>query len=145
MKVYIGNDHTAVEMKKFLKAHLEKNNIEVIDLGNTDGKSSNYAEYGIALGKAVAKDKGSLGIAICGSGIGISIGANKVHGVRAALVYEIQSAHLARQHNDANVIALGARFIANEKAAEIVDEFLNTKFEGGRHEDRIKVLNEYNG
>lgn len=145
MKIYIGNDHTAVEMKNVLKAHLEKNNYEVIDLGNTDGKSSNYAEYGIAVGTAVAKDKTSFGIVICGTGIGISIGANKVKGARAALVYEVQAAHLAREHNNANIVALGARFIANQKATEIVDEFLSTKFEGGRHEDRIKVLNEYNG
>ncbi|WP_338983599.1 ribose 5-phosphate isomerase B [Spiroplasma endosymbiont of Othius punctulatus] len=145
MKIYIGNDHTAIEMKKILKAHLENNKFEVIDLGNNDGKSSNYAEYGIEVGRAVTKDKGSLGIVICGSGIGISIAANKVNGARAALVYETQAAHLARQHNNANIVALGARFIANEKAIEIVDEFLNTSFEGGRHEERVKTLDNANG
>lgn len=145
MKIYIGNDHTAVDMKKAIVEHLENNKIEVIDLGNGDCKSSNYANYGIAVGEAVTKDKDSLGIVICGSGIGISIAANKVKGARAALVYEIQTAHLARQHNDANIIALGARFIANEKAIEIVDEFLKVPFEGGRHGDRVKTLDEYNG
>ncbi|ATG97657.1 ribose 5-phosphate isomerase B [Mesoplasma lactucae] len=144
-KIYISNDHTAVEMKKAIVNHLVDKGYEVIDMGNEDGKSCSYSEEGIALGEAVAKDKDSLGIVICGTGIGISIAANKVKGIRAGLVYELETAQLIRQHNNCNVLATGARLIAVDKAIKLVDAFLETPFEGGRHTERVNTIDEYNG
>ncbi|ATZ19057.1 ribose-5-phosphate isomerase B [Williamsoniiplasma somnilux] len=142
-KIYIANDHTAVEMKQVIINFLKEKGYKIIDLGTDEGNACSYSEKGIELGEAVAKDEGSLGIALCGTGIGISIAANKVKGIRAALIYEIQTAELARQHNNANILATGARLIANDKATKLVDAFLKTSFEGGRHEERIKKINEY--
>ncbi|MDQ0567987.1 ribose 5-phosphate isomerase B [Mycoplasma yeatsii] len=142
-KIYIGNDHTAVEMKNAIKKHLTEKGYEVVDLGNSDGQSCNYASIGYDVAKHVVEDKNSKGIVLCGSGIGISIAANKVQGARAALVYETQAAKLSRLHNDANILATGARFIAVEKSLELVDTFLNTEFEAGRHTERVCTLNEF--
>ncbi|PPE04881.1 ribose-5-phosphate isomerase B [Entomoplasma ellychniae] len=142
--IYISNDHTAVEMKLAIKKHLESQGYKVKDLGNNDGQSCNYADNGVKLAQAVVKDANSYGIALCGTGIGISIAANKVKGARAGLVYEVQTAELIRLHNDANILATGARLIAIDKAILIVDTFLNSKFEGGRHQERVDILNEKN-
>ncbi|AUF83869.1 RpiB/LacA/LacB family sugar-phosphate isomerase [Mesoplasma syrphidae] len=142
-KIYITNDHTAIEMKQAIVKHLQELKYEVIDMGNNDGLSCSYSLNGINLGKAVVEDKGSRGIALCGTGIGISIAANKVQGIRAGLVYETQTAELIRQHNDCNVIATGARLIAVDKAIKLVDVFLKTEFEGGRHAERVGTINEY--
>ncbi|ATZ16836.1 ribose-5-phosphate isomerase B [Williamsoniiplasma luminosum] len=141
--IYITNDHTGVEMKNALVKHLREQNYHVVDLGNNDGITSNYAELGIELGKKVVENPNSLGITICGTGVGISIAANKVKGVVAGLSYETQTAELIKKHNDANVISLGARLIADDKAIKIVDTFLKTKFEGGRHKERVEVLKNY--
>ncbi|ATI73751.1 ribose 5-phosphate isomerase B [Mesoplasma florum] len=143
-KIYIANDHTAIEMKNAIKNHLEKKGYEVIDLGNNDGNSCNYANIGITLAEAVVADENNKGIALCGTGIGISIAANKVKGARAGLVYEVQTAELTRQHNNANILATGARLIAVDKALLLVDTFLNTEFEGGRHQERVGTIDEYN-
>ncbi|ATZ20634.1 ribose 5-phosphate isomerase B [Mesoplasma coleopterae] len=143
-KIYIANDHTAIEMKNAIKEHLLGQGFEVVDLGNNDGTSCNYANIGITLAEAVVSDTNSKGIALCGTGIGISIAANKVKGARAGLVYEVQTAELTRQHNDANILATGARLIAIEKALLLVDTFLSTEFEGGRHKERVGTLDEYN-
>ncbi|ATZ17714.1 ribose 5-phosphate isomerase B [Mesoplasma melaleucae] len=143
-RIYIGNDHTAIEMKNAIKKHLIENGYEVVDVGNNDGNSCNYANIGITLAEAVVADKDSKGIALCGTGIGISIAANKVQGARAGLVYEVQTAELTRQHNNANILATGARLIAVDKAILLVDTFLNTEFEGGRHHERVGTLDEYN-
>ncbi|ATQ35268.1 ribose 5-phosphate isomerase B [Mesoplasma entomophilum] len=143
-KIYIANDHTAIEMKNAIKKHLVGQGFEVVDLGNNDGTSCNYANIGITLAEAVVSDTNSKGIALCGTGIGISIAANKVKGARAGLVYEVQTAELTRQHNDANILATGARLIAIEKALLLVDTFLSTEFEGGRHKERVGTLDEYN-
>ncbi|ASZ08865.1 ribose 5-phosphate isomerase B [Mesoplasma chauliocola] len=143
-KIFIANDHTAIEMKNAIKNHLISKGYEVVDLGNNDGQSCNYANIGITLAEAVVAEKDSKGIALCGTGIGISIAANKVQGARAGLVYEVQTAELTRQHNNANILATGARLIASEKAILLVDTFLNTKFEGGRHQERVGTLDEYN-
>lgn len=140
--IYISNDHTAVDMKNAIKKHLIEQKYNVIDLGNTDKTSCNYAANGKVLGQAVINDPNSFGIALCGTGVGISIAANKVKGIRAGLVYEIQTAKLIRQHNDANILSTGARLIAIEKAIELVDAFLQTEFEGGRHQERVDALNE---
>ncbi|WP_434325215.1 ribose 5-phosphate isomerase B [Mycoplasma capricolum] len=142
-RIYIGNDHSAVEMKQAIVNHLKSKNYEVIDLGNNDGKSCNYAKIGQTVAEHVVKDTNNRGIVICGTGIGISIAANKVKNARAALVYEKETTELARIHNDANIIALGARMIAIPKAINLVDIFLNTPFEGGRHIERVDTLNEY--
>ncbi|UKS54424.1 ribose 5-phosphate isomerase B [Mycoplasma feriruminatoris] len=142
-RIYIGNDHSAVEMKQAIVNHLKEKNYEVIDLGNNDGKSCNYAKIGQVVAEHVVNDPNSRGIVICGTGIGISIAANKVKTARAALVYEKETAELARIHNDANILALGARIIAIAKAINLVDVFLNTPFEGGRHIERVNTLNEY--
>lgn len=142
-KIYIANDHTATEMKHALVKHLQTKGYQVIDLGTDTGQACSYSEKGIELGQAVVNDLGSIGIALCGTGIGISIAANKVKGIRAGLVYEEQTAKLARQHNDANIMATGARLIAVEKAINLIDVFLATPFEGGRHEERVETIDEY--
>ncbi|WP_339022831.1 ribose 5-phosphate isomerase B [Spiroplasma endosymbiont of Crioceris asparagi] len=139
MKIYIGNDHTGVEIKNYLVSWLKQNNYEVIDLGVNLTKSSNYALIGKTVAENVVKDNG-LGIVICGTGVGISIAANKVKGAIAGLVYETQIAQLIRQHNNANILAMGARIIAKEKALEILKVFLSTDFEGGRHIERVELL-----
>ncbi|QEH61265.1 ribose-5-phosphate isomerase B [Spiroplasma chinense] len=140
MKIFIGNDHTAVEMKNIITKHLEEQGFEVVNLGTDKDSSVDYPDFGKAVAREVVANKGSFGIIICGSGIGISIAANKVEGARAALAYEEQGAMLARAHNNANILALGARFIANQKALGLVDVFLSTEFEGDRHQKRIDKL-----
>ncbi|QBQ07260.1 ribose-5-phosphate isomerase B [Spiroplasma gladiatoris] len=142
MKIYIGNDHTAVDMKNIIVNHLLEQGYEVVNLGTNNIDSIDYPDYGTAVAKHVVKEKDAKGIVICGSGIGISIAANKIQGARAALCYELEAVQLSRQHNDANILALGARFIANHKALTLVDEFLKTEFEGGRHQLRVNKLNE---
>lgn len=145
-KIYLANDHTAEVMKKAIMSHLVKKGYEVVDLSPlNDGESCSYSEKGIELGRAVVADKNSLGIALCGTGIGISIAANKVKGVRCGLVYELETATLIKQHNNANIMATGARLIAVEKALLLVDTFLSTCFEGGRHSERVKTIDEYIG
>ncbi|ATZ16678.1 ribose 5-phosphate isomerase B [Entomoplasma freundtii] len=147
-KIYMANDHTAEKMKRAIMNHLQNKGYEVVDLSPlNDGQSCSYSEEGLRLGEAIAKDKdqGSLGIAICGTGVGISIAANKVKGVRCGLVYELETAALIKQHNNANVMATGARLIAIEKALLLVDTFLETNFEGGRHVERVATIDDYLG
>lgn len=140
MKIAIGNDHTAVEMKQEIAAFLEARGIEVINLG-TDGKEScDYPLYGEKVGRAVTDGTADLGIAICGTGIGISLAANKVRGVRAAVCSEPYSAKMAREHNNANVLCFGARVIGTELAKMIVDAWLSASFEGGRHQRRVDMI-----
>ena len=145
-KIYIASDHTGNAMRRALFNHLRELGHHLIDLSrdevNAKGTVS-YSDQGIKLGQAVSADRGSLGIAICGTGVGISIAANKVKGIRCGLTYELETAQLIRQHNNANVIALGARLIAIEKAILLVDAFLAEKFEGGRHIPRIQTIDEY--
>lgn len=140
MKIYIGNDHAAVEMKNAIVDHLEKNNIQVENIGTDSNEAVDYPDYGKKVASLVVNDNSSLGIVICGSGIGISIAANKIDGARAALCYEEETTILARQHNNANILALGARISTVEKAISLVDLFINTKFEGGRHQKRVEKL-----
>ncbi len=140
MKIYIGNDHAAVEMKNAIVDHLEKNNIQVENIGTDSNEAVDYPDYGKKVASLVVNDDSSLGIVICGSGIGISIAANKIDGARAALCYEEETTILARQHNNANILALGARISTVEKAISLVDLFIYTKFEGGRHQKRVEKL-----
>ena len=140
MKIAIGNDHTALEMKAAIKAHLEENGYEVLDLGTNSTDSCDYPVYGEKVGRAVVDGEADLGIAICGTGVGISLAANKVKGVRACVCSEPYTAQLSRMHNDSNVLAFGARVIGVELAKMIVDEWLNASFEGGRHQRRVDML-----
>ncbi|WP_381414838.1 ribose 5-phosphate isomerase B [Spiroplasma endosymbiont of Anurida maritima] len=141
MKILFGNDHTAVELKTFLAENIKNHfNFEISDIGAQNNNSVDYSSFGKKVAKAVANNEYDFGIIICGSGIGISIAANRVKKARASLCYEPYTAKLAREHNNANILALGARITAKEHAWEIVKTFLSTKFEGGRHQERIDNL-----
>lgn len=142
-QIYIGSDHSAVNYKKTIIDHLTDKGYEVHDLGTYSEEATNYANYGIRVGEHVRDTKESFGIVICGTGIGISIAANKVNRIRASLVYTTETAEITRLHNDSNVLALGARITPVEEALRIVDVFLATPFEGGRHEDRIAKISDY--
>ena len=135
MKIAIGCDHAGYPLKVAVKDKLLKEGFEVVDFG-TD------PSYGKAVGKAVADGEAEKGIVICGSGIGISIAANKVKGVRCALCTSVEMAEMSRRHNDANVLAMGARMIEQDLAFKIVDKWLETDFEGGKHLRRINMLDE---
>ncbi|HSX54457.1 MAG TPA: ribose 5-phosphate isomerase B [Sphingomonas sp.] len=140
MRIAIASDHAAWELKAALAEWLRGEGHEVLDLG-TDGPASvDYPDFGIALGKAIAEGSAERGIALCGSGIGISIAVNRVRQARCALVSEPLSARLAREHNDANVIAMGARLIGPEMAKACITEFLATGFGGDRHQRRVDKL-----
>jgi glycine hydroxymethyltransferase len=136
----IGCDHAGFEMKSVLKQHLHNKGVTIADLGTHTMESTDYPDYAQAVGEAVANGKSELGLLICGSGVGMSIAANKVPGVRAALVFNEEMGRLAREHNDANVLCLGARFTSSEQARKIVDAFLSAHFEGGRHERRVNKM-----
>ncbi len=140
MKIAIGNDHVAVEMKNHIKRYLEEKGHEVINFGTDSSERCDYPVYGKKVADAVVSGECERGILICGTGIGISLAANKVHGIRAAVCSEAYSARLTRQHNDANIIAFGARVVGEATAEMIVDEFINTEYEGGRHQRRIDML-----
>ena len=140
MKIALGCDHGGYELKEKVKSHLGKKGYEVLDLGCHSTESVNYPVYGKAVGEAVAKKEADYGVVICGTGIGISIAANKVKGVRAALCMNTTMARLTREHNDANVLAFGARMVGDVLALEMVDTFLTTAFEGGRHVARVEML-----
>ena len=142
MKIAIGSDHAGFYLKEDIKKYLDEKNIEVIDMGPFDDKRVDYPDYGHAVGHEVIDNNLDFGIVMCGSGIGISISSNKVKGIRAAHCSEPYSAKLARRHNDANVLAMGARLIGHDMAIEIVEAFLNEKFEGGRHISRVKKIEE---
>ena len=137
----IGNDHAAVEMKNQIKEFLEEKGYQVINYGTDSDESCDYPEYGEKVGRAVAEGKVDAGVLICGTGIGISIAANKVQGVRAAVVSEPVSARLTKEHNNANIIAFGARIVGIEMAKEIVSAWLNAEYIGsGRHERRVDMI-----
>ena len=137
----IGNDHAAVEMKNQIKEFLEEKGYQVINYGTDSDESCDYPEYGEKVGRAVAEGKVDAGVLICGTGIGISIAANMVKGVRAAVVSEPVSARLTKEHNNANIIAFGARIVGIEMAKEIVSAWLNAEYIGsGRHERRVDMI-----
>lgn len=143
MKIAIGCDHAAYTFKEEIKAYLTEKGHTLIDKGCYSAERADYPDHGIAVGEAVASGEAERGIVICGSGIGISIAANKVKGVRCALCSEPLSARLSRNHNDANVLAMGARLIGLEMGKAIVDEWLVAEFEGGRHVGRIEKISRY--
>lgn len=142
MKIAIGNDHAAVEMKNIIKEYLEEKGYEVINFGTDTLDSVDYPLYGEKVGNAVVSGEADLGIAICGTGVGISIACNKVNGVRAVCCSEPYSAKLSRIHNNSNVLCFGARVIGPELAKMIVDEWLGAEFLGGRHQRRVDIISE---
>ena len=142
MKIAIGNDHAAVAMKNEIKAYLEELGHEVINFGTDTTDSVNYPEYGEAVGRAVAAQEVDCGVLICGTGVGISLAANKVKGVRAAVCSEPVTARLVKEHNNANIIAFDARIVGIEVAKEIVRAYLEAQFQGGRHQTRVDLIHE---
>ena len=140
MKIALGADHAGFELKDTIKQHLEQRGIEICDEGTWSAESVDYPDYARAVAHDVGKQRADLGILVCGSGIGMAITANKVDGIRAANVSTELEAELSRQHNNANVLALGARILDPAEALRIVDKWLATTFAGGRHERRVEKI-----
>lgn len=140
MKIVIGGDHAGFEYKNALVQYLSEKGLEVQDYGPFTAESVDYPDFAHPVASAVEKGNYDYGILICGSGNGVAMAANKHQGIRAALVWRKELAQLARQHNNANIICLPARFISLAEAKEFVDLFLNTAFEGGRHEKRVNKI-----
>ena len=142
MKIAIGCDHGGIVLKPAIKKVLENNGIDIVDMGCEDIKSVDYPDYALKVAEAVSKGEVDRGIILCGTGIGISIAANKVKGVRAAVCHDLFTAQMCAQHNDANVIAIGGRVINEELAGHMVQVWLDTPFEGGRHNGRVAKISE---
>jgi len=141
MKISIGNDHAGPDYKQAIVAFLQSKGHEIINHGTDAFDSVDYPDFGHLVALDVANKQADFGIIICGSGNGIAITANKHHGIRAAVCWTKEIASLARQHNDANIISIPARFTSIQQAVEMVDIFLNTNFEGGRHATRVDKIN----
>ena len=142
MKIAVASDHGGFKLKEEVKAHLLERGLEVVDLGTHSEDSVDYPAYGKACGEAVVGGQADVGIVVCGTGIGISIAANKVKGVRCGLCTSVEMATLTKQHNNANVLALGGRTTETGLAMQIVDAWLDTEFEGGRHQRRVDMLDQ---
>jgi ribose 5-phosphate isomerase B len=143
MKIALASDHGGYELKEYLKGHLAKRGAEVVDLGTDSEESVDYPAFGRACGETVASGRADRGVVCCGTGIGISIAANKVKGVRCAVCTNAFMADMCARHNDANMIAFGGRVLDKETAAELTDIWLDTPFEGGgRHGRRVDALND---
>lgn len=140
MKIAIGCDHVGIILKQDIVDFLKSKNIEVIDFGANSTERTDYPIYAKAVAEAVTSKQADLGILICGTGVGISIAANKHHGIRAIVCSDPYSAKLSREHNNTNVLAFGSRVIGLELAKMIVDQWLNAEFEGGRHQNRIDQI-----
>ena len=140
LKIAIASDHGGFALKEKIKEHLLKRGFSVEDLGTYSEESVDYPVYGKACGEAVASGKADLGVVICGTGIGISIAANKIKGIRCGLCTSVEMAHLTKQHNNANILALGGRTTGVDLAVKIVDEWLDTEYEGGRHQRSVEML-----
>lgn len=142
MKIVIGNDHSAVHMREVIAAYLRELGYEVEEIGTFSTESSHYPEWGEKVSMKVINKEADLGIAICGTGVGISIACNKVKGIRAVCCSEPYSAKLSRQHNNSNVLCFGARVVGEELAKMIVSEWLNAEFQGGRHQIRVDMIHD---
>ncbi len=142
MKIAIGNDHVAVELKNIITEHLESKGHEVVNFGTDSTERFDYPISGYKVGRAVASGECDLGVLICGTGVGISLAANSVQGVRAVVCSEPYTAKLSREHNNTNIVAFGARVVGQELAKMIVDEWLDAEYEGGRHQRRIDMIAE---
>lgn len=138
MKIAIAADHGGFELKEALKKHFS--NLNLADLGTHTTDAVDYPDMGAAVARKVAAKEFDYGILICGSGIGIAIAANKIHGIRAATCHNHYTAEMARRHNDANILAMGARVVDAQTAIDMVKVFLNTAFEGGRHQRRVEKI-----
>lgn len=140
MNIAIANDHTGIELKNIIREYVEGMGHTVTNFGVDENGMDNYAEYGEKVGKAVAAGEFDCGILICGTGVGISLAANKVRGIRAGVCSEPVTAALVKRHNNANIIAFGARIVGSEMAKEIVKAYLTAEFEGGRHQERVDYI-----
>ncbi|EIT4870924.1 ribose 5-phosphate isomerase B [Listeria monocytogenes] len=140
MKIAIGNDHVGIELKPVIVAYLQDLGHEVDNFGAFSNERTDYPEYGKKVAESVAAGKSDLGILICGSGVGISIAANKVNGIRAVVCSEPYSAKLSREHNNTNILAFGSRVVGAELAKMIVQNWLDAEFEGGRHAKRVEMI-----
>lgn len=140
MKIAIGSDHAGLSLKKHITKYLNEKGYEIQDFGAYSETSCDYTDYAIKVAKDIKSGNSDRGILVCGTGIGISIAANKISGIRAALCGDTFSAHASREHNNANVLALGGRVVGVGLALDIVDIFLNTEFEGGRHQKRLDKI-----
>ena len=138
--VCIASDHAGYNMKEFIKNNLVDKKVSIFDLGPFNNNSVDYPDYAKKLANRIKQRKSDVGILVCGSGIGMAISANKIKKIRAAVCYNLSSTRLSRQHNNANIIALGARFTKKKLSLKLVETFLKTKFEGGRHLRRIKKI-----
>lgn len=139
-KIAIGSDHAGYDMKEAIKAQLQADGYDVIDMGTHDKNSCDYPDFAAAVARAVAQGQAQAGIIVCSTGIGVSMTANKVHGIRAALVHHAYEAEMTRRHNDANVLCLGANITGPAIALNAVKTFLATDFEGGRHQRRVDKM-----
>lgn len=142
MKIAIGNDHGGTELKWVIKEYLESKGHEIVNYGTDTNESCDYPVYGRKVAEVVAAGKADCGILICGTGVGISIAANKVKGIRAAVCSDCATARLVKQHNNANILAFGARIVGVELAKDICDAYLEAEFEGDRHIRRISMIHE---
>ena len=142
LRVAVGSDHAGYEAKELAKRELNALGMEIVDAGAHSAESVDYPDFGAAVGRAVARGEVERGVLICGSGIGISMAANKIAGVRAAVCWNEETARLAREHNDANILCFGARFIEPALAARMVRVFMETDFAGGRHQQRVEKLSQ---
>jgi ribose 5-phosphate isomerase B len=140
MKYYIATDHAGYALKEFTKAYVEELGHEIIDLGPDSSDRVDYPDFAKKCAEAVVEDEGSFGILICGTGIGISIAANKVKGVRAGLCHDAFTAHATRAHNDANILCFGERVVGKGVVESMLDAFCTTAFEGGRHAGRVNKI-----
>lgn len=142
MKIGIGSDHGGLALKEELKDYMNEKGIQVVDFGTNSTESVDYPDYGKAVAEAVIKGQVEHGVVICGTGIGISLSANKVKGIRCALCGDVYSAKMSRAHNNANMIALGGRVLGVDLAKEILQAYLDTEFQGGRHKRRVDKISE---
>ncbi len=140
MRIAVASDHAGFALKSVVADHLRSEGHEVVDLGTDSTDSVDYPDFGEAIGRCVASGDATCGVAVCGSGIGIAMAANKVAGIRAATVYDVTSARMTRLHNDANIACLGERFTGEQTALDAVDVFVATEFEGGRHSRRVNKI-----
>lgn len=140
--IVIGSDHAGYKAKEELKAMLQKKGFNVVDVGASSEESTDYPDYAVKVGQAVSSGQAKQGVLVCGTGIGMCITANKIKGVRAALITDELTAEMSRKHNDANVFCAGARVIATDKMKQLLEKFLSTSFEGGRHERRVQKMND---
>ena len=139
-KVCIASDHGGFSLKEAIKDHLIKKNISIIDLGPSENKTVDYPDYAKKVANRIKAKKSDVGILVCGSGTGMAISANKTKTIRAAVCYNVSSTRLSREHNNANIIALGARLTSKKLSLKLVNIFLKTKFEGGRHLKRVNKI-----